>query len=609
MNLERIESDLKNLSSKISEENFIYDFLLAYGLPKSSINRLKKGDYNQSKIDGEIIWNKKIYFRLISETEDVHDVIDEISKNSEIEKYKIRFIIVTDFKTFLSSDVKTNDTLDIKINELHKNCHFFLPLIGQEKAENIVEGLADIKAADKLAKLYDFILRDNPNSFKEGKSKHGLNIFFTRLLFCFFSEDTEIFNKGSFTKSIISLTKEDGSDLSNFFQKLFKILNTDNRKDVGEYFKNFPYVNGGLFKNNYEIPLFSKESRKIIIESGSLDWSNINPDILGSMMQAIVNQGVRHEIGMHYTSVKNILKVIKPLFLDRLYEKFDQSKDNISKLKSILKDIYDLVIFDPACGSVNFLVISFKELSKLEIEIIKRLKILDKNEWLMMKTGIKLNQFYGIELDDYAHESAKLSLWIAQHQMNVFFKDIFDEAKETLPLSPSGNIYCGNATKLDWKKICPQQNNKKIYIIGNPPYIGSRNQNILQRSDMQNVFGKIKGFKNLDYIACWFYLASNYIKDTNSEFCFVSTNSICQGEQVNLLWPNIYNLGLEIGFAHQSFKWTNNAKNKAGVSCVIINLRKTSNTEKYLFKEEKIYKLKNINSYLNGEKNVIIKNK
>lgn len=607
MNLEQIEKDIKKLVSNVDQENFIYDFLLAYGLPKSSINRLKKGDYNKSKNDGEIIWAKKIYFKTVLENEDVHDVIDDISKSDVIEKQKIRFIIVTDFKTFLSKDTKTSDTLDIEITELSKNSQFFLPLIGLEKAEIISESLADIKAAEKMGKLYDILINHNQNFIKDNKKKHGLNIFFTRMLFCFFAEDTEIFEKGIFTRSIKSHTQNDGSDLKDYLEKLFNILNLKNRSQVPEHYNTFPYVNGGLFKNFYDLPNFSKESRKIIIEAGSLDWSSINPDILGSMMQAIVNQGVRQEVGMHYTSVRNILKVIKPLFLDKLYEKFSTSSNDVKKLKSLLIDIYNLVIFDPACGSGNFLVISFKEISKLEIEIFKILKELDKNDWLIMKSGINLTQFYGIEFDDYAQESAKLSLWIAQHQMNIFFKKIFDETRPTLPLTSPGNITQGNATFLDWDKVCPYEKNKKIYVVGNPPYVGSRTQNENQRLDMENIFKKIKGYKNLDYISCWFLLASKYIKDKNAEFCFVSTNSISQGEQVDLLWPHIYKLNVEISFTYPSFKWNNNAKNKAGVSCVIIGMRNISNKEKYIFKDEKITKVKNINSYLYAGGDTIIK--
>ena len=605
MNLEQIEKDIKKLVSNVDQENFIYDFLLVYGLPKSSINRLKKGDYNKSKNDGEIIWAKKVYFKTISENEDVHDVIDDISKSDVIEKQKIRFIIVTDFKTFLSKDIKTSDTLDIETDELHKNSHFFLPLIGQEKAENVEENLADIKAADKMSKLFDLIIKDNPLNFKSGKEKHGLNIFFTRLLFCFFAEDAEVFEKGLFTRSVQSYTNASGEDVDIFFEKLFSILKGD-KIDHAEYLKNFPYVNGDLFKNTYFIPKFTEESRKLIIEAGSLDWNSINPDILGSMMQAIVQQGVRHELGMHYTSVKNILKIIKPLFLDELNNELINSKNDIKKLNKLLVKIYNINIFDPACGSGNFLVISYKELYKIEIEILRQLKDLDKNDWLISKSGIELSQFFGIELDDYAHEMAKLSLWIAQHQMNNLYEEILNDKRSFLPLAPSGNIYCKNANLIEWEDICPKKSNKQIFVVGNPPYVGSSMQTKEQKVDMEHVFKGKSGFKNLDYISSWFLKGSRYIQNSDIELAFISTKSICQGEQVSMLWPIILGLNLEIGFSYDSFRWSNNAKYNAGVTCIIISLRNISKKDKFIFGESSSKKVKNINAYLIASKNIFI---
>jgi len=607
MNIEHIEHELKKITENFSKELFIFDFLIAYNQPKATINRLKKGDYNLSKNNNELIWKKKIFYHKASNEEDVHDVIDEISKSEEIKKNDIRFIIVTDFKTFLSIDVKTGETLDIQISELAKNSNFFLPLAGMEKAENILENLVDIKAADKMGKLYDIIIKDNPKLIHNDRDRHGLNIFFTRILFCLFSEDSGIFEKSLFTKSIKSQTDESGDDLHLLLKRLFETLKDDKRKDCPEYLNIFPYVNGGLFKNDYLIPKFNKDSRKLLIEAGELDWNLINPDILGSMMQAIVQQGIRQELGMHYTSVNNILKIIKPLFLDDLYEELFVADKDEKKLRKILLKIYNIVIFDPACGSGNFLVISFKELYKIEIEILKVLKILDKNDWLIAKSGIELSQFFGIELDDYAHESAKLSLWIAQHQMNILYKEILNEERPTLPLSPSANIVCGNANIISWESICPNKKNKQIFILGNPPYVGSSLQSKEQKKDLSEIFIGKKNYKNLDYIACWFLKAANYIKGNKSELAFISTKSICQGEQVSMLWPYILDLNLEISFCYENFKWSNNAKYNAGVTCVIISLRSKSNKTKKIFTNDNIFlKVKNINPYLCNFENIII---
>lgn len=609
MNLDKIETELKNLSVNPNKETFIYEFLLAFGLPKSSINRLKKGDYNQSKNDGEIIWAKKIYFRAIFENEDVHDVIDEISKNNVIEKQKIRFVIVTDFKTFLSKDIKAEDTLDINFSKLVESLNFFLPLIGQEKIISEKENQADVKAAYQMSKFYDILVSNNEEFLKNDKDKHGLNIFFSRILFCFFAEDSNIYEKGLFTNSISSYTKENGDDLTLFITKLFEILNTEEKKreSYPNYLKKFPYVNGGLFKNSYKVPYLDSQCRKILIECGSLDWKSINPDIFGSMIQSISNHGQRKDLGMHYTSVQNILKLIKPLFLDDLYHQLNEIGRDKKKLNKLLKRIYNIKVFDPACGSGNFLVVSYKELYKLEIEILKILKESDENEWLLVKSGIRLNNFYGIEIDDYAHEIAKLSLWIAEHQMNVIYENILNETRPTLPLSSPGNIVCSDAIRLNWLDFCKNENENEIFIVGNPPYLGSKLQNKHHKEDLSIIFGNFRGIKLLDYISCWFMKGSEFIKKTNSKLAFVSTNSLCQGEQVSILWPLILKDEIEIFFAYNSFSWSNHAKNKAGVSVVIIGICKNFKKEKFIFlNNKKIIKAKNINPYLVDSENIFI---
>ena len=610
MSSEQIENNLKKLQLKDNEESFIFDFLLAYQQPKSTIVRLKKGDYNLSKNKNQLVWKKKIFFHKIINSEDTHDIIDNISRDPIIERNKIRFIIVTNFKTLLAIDTKTKETLDIEIYEVSNNVEFFLPLAGLEKFQSTPENLADLKAATKMGKLFDIILKDNINLTKNEKDAHGLNIFFTRILFCFFAEDTGIFEKGLFTKSVVSYTEDNGFDLHLFLEKLFEFLNTNKRDDYPKYLNDFPYVNGGLFENNYKIPKFSKSSRKILIESGNLDWSSINPDILGSMMQAVVQQGVRKDLGMHYTSVQNILKVIKPLFLDDLYSEYNTAEDNVKKLKLILKKIYNIIIFDPACGSGNFLVISYKELYRLEIEILKKIKELDNNSWLIAQSGLLLTQFYGIEKDDYAHEAAKLSLWIAQHQMSTLYKDLLNEERLTLPLSPSANIQCANATLLNWEKFCPKTEGKIFFLIGNPPYLGSSVQSKEQKEDMNFVFKKSSGYKNLDYISCWFFLGAKYIECTNGKMAFISTSSICQGEQVSLLWPRIFKLNIEINFAYEPFKWSNSAKYNAGVTCTIISLKKVNSEKKVIYKKDNTLLTTNIISpYLCPGLNTIVSKK
>ena len=391
--------------------------------------------------------------------------------------------------------------------------------------------------------------------------------------------------------------------MNQYLDKLFDVLNTpeEKRKGLPEYLNAFPYVNGGLFKDKLEAPVLSRRSRQVLIESGELDWSAINPDIFGSMIQAVITPEHRGGLGMHYTSVPNIMKVIEPLFLNDLYKEFEQANGNVKKLNRLLYRIQKLKIFDPACGSGNFLIIAYKELRRLEMKILKAGN-------MFSFSGITLDQFYGIELDDFAHEVAILSLWLAEHQMNVEFFKEFGKTNPTLPLKQAGCIVQGNATRVNWLEVCPKKEGEEIYILGNPPYLGYSVQSTDQKDDMGVVLKNIKGYKSLDYIACWFYKAALFIQGTEGEYAFVSTNSICQGEQVGILWPHIFSLNLEIGFAHQSFKWTNNAKSNAGVICAIVGIRNEHNKPKHLFSEKHAITCNNISPYLtNGSDSFVTK--
>lgn len=606
MNTDKLERDLQQLVTNCNEKTFIYDLLLAYGQPQASITLLQKGDRNRAKMSGEILWNKKLYFRF-EDIADLHSLIDTVQNEPYIAKQHPRFIIVTDFETFLAVDTKTKDTLDIPFQKLPKHYDFFLPWAGMEKTQYQSENPADRKAAERMGRLYDIIREENPLITEA--DRHALNLFFARLLFCFFAEDTGIFADGQFTNSIASHTLPDGSDLQAYLQRLFKVLNLQERSSYPQFLQDFPYVNGGLFADDVPVPKLNVKSRRIIVESGSLNWKAINPDIFGSMMQAVVDHSLRDNLGMHYTSVVNIMKVIKPLFLDDLYAALERAGNNKENLEQLLYRLQHLRIFDPACGSGNFLIIVFKELCKLEIEIFKRLFPTNQLGFRFTEISkIKLTQFYGIEIDDFAHETAKLSLWLAEHQMNIAFKEVFGITRPTLPLQAGGNIVCGNATRLDWEEVCPKDAGYEIYVLGNPPYLGARNQDKSQKADVKKVLGHIKGYNNLDYIACWFVKAADYIAKSNAEFAFVSTNSISQGAQVAILWPHTLK-SLEIGYAHQSFKWSNNAKGNAGVTCVITGLRNKNNEPKYLFNEGIKRNVSYINAYLLPLKDIYVKDR
>ena len=624
MNIAQIEDNLQKLTKSFNKETFIYDLLLAYGQPKASIKRLQVGRMNLSKKDGEISWKKKLFFKEEIK-QDLHSLIDSLKTDDNVIKHDPRFIIVTDYKTLLAIDRRTSENLDIPILDIARHFDFFLAWAGMEKAQRQNENPADVKAAERMAKLYDEIKKDNPTHTPE--EVHHLNVFLSRLLFCFFADDTGIFNKSLFTDAISGHTQQDGSDLGSYLDKLFEVMNTsvDKRKNLPVYLCAFPYVNGGLFKDKLKTLVFTRRSRQAIIDSAELDWSAINPDIFGSMIQAVITPEHRGGLGMHYTSVPNIMKVIEPLFLNELYEEFEAGKNEPKRLNKLLERIGNLKIFDPACGSGNFLIITYKELRLLEIKILQQLQMLQKAALgflpkqlelipkpqltlaaqfqVELFTRVHLSQFYGIELDDFAHEIAILSLWLAQHQMNMKFKEIFGHANPTLPLQAGGNIIHGNATRLDWAKVCPKKEGAEIYILGNPPYRGFSQQEKEQKDDLYKV---LNSTTKLDYISCWFIKGSEYINNVRAKLAFVSTNSICQGEQATLLWVDILKNNIEIGFAYKSFKWTNNAKDKAAVICVNVGLRNISKQPKLLFNDNHFQIVNNINSYLTNAESIFV---
>lgn len=607
MNITQIESNIQSLIVNFNEESFIYDFLIAFGTPNATIKKLQIGSLNLSKKEDEVLWKKKLYFTRIA-SNSLHSFIDSVRKDETINKQQPRFIIVINDKSLVAYDTKTADSLDCELQDLPKHFSFFLPLAGMEKAQHQVENPADVKASEKMAKLYDEIRKDN--QFDTEEEVHGLNVFLSRLLFCFFAEDTGIFESSQFTHSISNHTQTDGSDLDTYLDRVFEIMNIpkETRASIPQFLNDFPYVNGGLFKDFHKAPQFTRRSRQVILECGELSWSEINPDIFGSMIQAVITPEHRGGMGMHYTSVPNIMKVIEPLFLNELYEAFDDSKGNIKKLNELLKRLWNIKIFDPACGSGNFLIISYKELRKLEMLIFQEIDKVS-GTYTNQFTGITLNNFFGIELDDFAHEVAILSLWLAEHQMNVEFTKQFGRSQPSLPLKQTGNIVQGNACRVDWEVVCPKNENDEIYILGNPPFIGKSYQTVQQKEDMFLVLSEIKGYGNLDYVTCWHKKATNYMKNTIVQSAFVSTNSICQGISVPPLWNYLFNEGIFINFAHTSFVWNNSAKQNAGVHCVIIGFSFIERKEKQLFSNNKIILTKQINAYLISSANIIVNNR
>lgn len=597
MNLAEIETNVAELDFS-KDRDLIFDLLLAYGLPKSGVTLLRKGTRNLlARSPAEHLWKERVYDRFIDDASlDLHSAIDTAQGDDEISRAKPRFVIVRNRLRLLAIDTRANTTLDIALEDLPTHSAFFMPWAGVEKAQLAQFNYADVKAAEKMARLYDEIAQhtvlDDQNKVRQ------LNVFFSRLLFCFFAEDTDVFAANSFTNALASLTQEDGSDTANFLDDLFQVLDTEpeKRQATPSHFATFEYVNGRLFTDPVPAPTFTAKARKLVLECGTLDWSEINPDIFGSMIQAVVQPGQRQGLGMHYTSVENILYVIRPLFLDDLEERLERA-ESPAQLDRLLSDIYRVKVFDPACGSGNFLVIAYKELRRLEHRALVRLVDMDPNRTgLFTLSGIKLDNFYGIEIDDFAHEIAVLSLWLAKHQMNVEFKELFDIEIKLIPLKDTGNILCANAAQVPWSSVCPGDEN--TYVCGNPPYLGARLLTPSHREDFDAHFGSAKRSNDLDYISIWFLKGAEYIRATDATLGFVSTNSICQGSHAALLWPDLLDQHVEISFARTSFAWSNNAKGTAGVTCVVIGLSSPTTKPKRLFDDAQERRVPHINPYL-----------
>jgi len=599
---------LESVTSTLTAENLPYQLLNIFcGYGDASLQRVRDGRDNKSRDPHTILVKDKFVYRPFRRGTEPMDVIIALRNDASVTRHNPRLYITCDGSSLVAYDPKDDDLYDGTLETLWRDFEFFKPLAGIEKFRNYEEAEADVKSAELMAKIYDDICRYN--DFRDPQVSHSINVFMSRLLFCFFAEDTGLFKDNQFTKAIEDNTAIDGSDLADFIDRLFVIMSTDDKalreQQTNKVIADFPYVNGGLFLQRYPIPVLSRRARLLMIQCGKYQWSEINPDIFGSMTQAIVSPEDRAELGIHYTSVPNIMKVIQPLFLDDLAAEFLRSRNDAKALNALLVRMSKIKFFDPACGSGNFLIISYKRLRELEIEIWKRL--VELGSPMLPFSDIALTQFYGIEIDEYACDTATLSLWLAEHQMNNKFREQFGTSPNPLPLRPSGHIVCGNACMTDWNTVCPHTKDEEVYVMGNPPYKGSSGQTDAQKDEMAIVYQGFNSYKKLDYISCWFTLAGKYIQDSKAKYAFVTTNSITQGEQVAILWPEIINRGLEIAFAHTSFFWSNNAKHNAQVAVVIIGVQNSSDkSPKRLFVGNESRIVRNISPYLIESDNVFI---
>lgn len=634
MNAVEIESAVSELAaSPFNRDEFPYAFLEAFGNKATTIKRLRSGTSNKSDLGG-VLQTNNIHI-LVTEPGQVTQSLNLLKNSPATAKAKAKYVLTTDGIDFEAEDLETGETVACSYQAFPDHFGFFLPLAGITTVKQVRDSSFDIRATSRLNRLYVELLKDNPDWGTE-EQRHEMNHFMARLIFCFFAEDTDIFSgSGLFTDTIAQMSDRDSSNTDAVISEIFRAMNTKQSErtsaKIPRWADGFPYVNGGLFSGSVAVPRFSKIARSYLLHIGNLDWTQINPDIFGSMIQAVADDEERGALGMHYTSVPNILKVLNPLFLDDLREKLEEAGENPRKLLNLRNRMAKIRVFDPACGSGNFLVIAYKQMREIEAEINQRRGEPDR------PTDIPLTNFRGIELRDFPAEIARLALIIAEYQCDLLYRGKKLALAEFLPLDSRNWITCGNALQLDWLSICQptgtevkfqsddlfglpteqaeidfENEGGETYICGNPPYLGSTWQSAEQKDDLRRIFEhRTKSWKSLDYVAGWFMKAADYGLHTPSVAAFVSTNSICQGQQVPILWPLIFDTGHEIAFAHTSFKWANLASHNAGVTVVIVGISNHADATRRLFSlstsGENIEKLtNNINAYLVTAENIII---
>lgn len=606
MNAVEIEEAVSELAERpFDRAEFPFQFLEAFGNKPATIKRLRDGHSNNSDVGG-VLQRNNIHIAVAAQG-DVTAKLAALKSSPATTRAKAQFILATDGDMFEAEDIESGETVACTFVEFPEHFGFFLPLAGISTVKQVRDSAFDIRATSRLNRLYMELLKDNPEWSKADR-RPDMNHFMARLIFCFFAEDTDIFNgTGLFTATVDQMSEKDASNTHEVIAEIFRAMNTSisdrQSASIRPWANVFPYVNGGLFSGSLEVPRFSRIARSYLLHIGSLKWTQINPDIFGSMIQAVADDEERGALGMHYTSRPNILKVLNPLFLDSLREQLEEAGDNGRKLLNLRNRMARIRVFDPACGSGNFLVIAYKEMREIEAEINQRRGEVGRD------SDIPLTNFRGIELRDFPAEIARLALIIAEFQCDILYRGQKLALAEFLPLNAENWITCANSLRIDWLSICPptgtgvklvgddlfetpldqaridfENEGGETYICGNPPYIGDKKQTKEQKSDLEAIFSsKTNRWKSLDYIAGFFYKACDLVSRQGGQASFVTTNSVTQGQQVNVLWPMLLE-NAEIMAAHTAFKWANLAAHNAGVTVVILQLGpKNARAKKRLF--------------------------
>ena len=570
-----IYSNLDDLAASPPEGGaFGLALMEAVGAPRATITKLGE----QAK-KGAFTWTRMLRFEATPSGQTTY-ALEQMRTEAEAspKSRRPRILLAYDGEQIAAYDTKIADEpLRTGLDMLSLEGDVFFPLGGHERYVPTKEKLADVRATRFISRFHDAVRDVNPTWTTEA-DRHALNIFMARILFCLFSDDVGIFDKDVFEKAVRQSTKADGTDLAEFLEGAFLHMNTpeDCRPSETKGWSKLKYVNGSLFADSVPIPALDGRCRKLLLDCAGLNWKLINPDIFGSMLQAVVDVEKRGELGMHYTSPSNIMKVLEPILLDPLKAELERAGRNKGKLRAFLDRLGRIRVFDPACGSGNFLILAYKEMRAFEVEALRRIAE-------VRLSGIQLEQFYGIEIDDFACQAARLGLWIAKYQCDQQLELDLGQRTDFLPLQKAGVIVKGNAAKEDWLAVCPQSEKATTVVVGNPQFKGSKHQTKAQREDMKAVFaGRVPKWGELDYVAIWFLKGADYARETGAPFAFVSTNSIVQGASVGTLWPFLLD-GLEIVFAHRSFKWSNLAAHNAGVTCVIVGMGLSSGVPKRLF--------------------------